>query len=212
MAYLFNGTSNRLTTSSVPVSTVPLTLACWFKSTSLTLSQALIVLSLPSDTINFYMINAAGGVSGDPLRAQKTSPAGNVTADSSAYSSSTWNHAAGTFTSTSVTSWLNGSSFTTNGSLATEPTVTATCIGARLANNTAQGFVSGDIAEVGIWNVALTASEILSLSKGVVCSLIRPQSLVFYAPLIRDLVDIKGSLTITNNNSTTVSNHPRIYY
>ena len=41
--------------------------------------------------------------------------------------------------------------------------------------------------------------------------MIRPQSLVFYAPLIRNLIDAKGGRTITNNNGATVAVHPRIY-
>ncbi len=71
--------------------------------------------------------------------------------------------------------------------------------------------MNGLIAEVGLWNVALTAEEIASLAKGMTCDKVRPQSLVFYAPLVRNLVDAKGGLTITNNNSATVANHPRIY-
>ena len=50
-----------------------------------------------------------------------------------------------------------------------------------------------------------------SLAKGITCDKIRPQNLVFYAPLVRDLVDAKGGLTIINNNSATVANHPRVY-
>ena len=71
--------------------------------------------------------------------------------------------------------------------------------------------MNGLIAEVGIWNVALTAEEIASLADGMTCDKVRPQSLVFYAPLVRDLQDQKGGLTITNNNGATVANHPRIY-
>jgi len=71
--------------------------------------------------------------------------------------------------------------------------------------------MGGQIAEVGIWNAALTAAEIASLANGMTCEKIRPQSLVFYAPLVRDLIDQKGGLAITNNNAATVSNHPRIY-
>ena len=71
--------------------------------------------------------------------------------------------------------------------------------------------MNGDIAEVGIWNIALTADEIASLAKGITCDKIRPQSLVFYAPLVRNLQDVKGGLTITNNNGATVSNHPKVY-
>jgi len=71
--------------------------------------------------------------------------------------------------------------------------------------------MGGQIAEVGIWNAALTAAEIASLAKGMTCDKVRPQSLVFYAPLVRDLIDQKGGLTITNNNAATVADQPRVY-
>jgi hypothetical protein len=72
-------------------------------------------------------------------------------------------------------------------------------------------YALAQIAEVGIWNADLTAAEIASLAKGMTPNKVRPQSLVFYAPLVRDLTDQKGGLTITNNNAATVANHPRIY-
>jgi hypothetical protein len=72
-------------------------------------------------------------------------------------------------------------------------------------------FGNGQYAEVGVWHEPLTAAEIASLAKGMTCDKIRPQNLVFYAPLVRDLVDVKGGLTITNNNGATVANHPRVY-
>lgn len=75
----------------------------------------------------------------------------------------------------------------------------------------ASEYGNGRYCEIGIWHEALTAEEIASLADGMTCDKIRPQSLVFYAPLIRDLQDIKGGLTITNNNSATVATHPRVY-
>ena len=84
-------------------------------------------------------------------------------------------------------------------------------IGARTSEGTIGQYHGGQLAEVGIWNVALTAAEIASLAKGMTCDKVRPQSLVFYAPLIRDLQDVRGGLTITNNNTATVANHPRVY-
>ena len=69
----------------------------------------------------------------------------------------------------------------------------------------------GQIAEAAVYNAALTASEVASLAKGMTCDKIRPQNLAFYAPLVRDLQDQKGGLTITNNNGATVANHPRVY-
>jgi hypothetical protein len=52
----------------------------------------------------------------------------------------------------------------------------------------------------------------LSLSQGASPALVRPDNLAFYAPLIRDLQDLRGGLAITNNNGATVVDHPRIYY
>lgn len=75
------------------------------------------------------------------------------------------------------------------------------------SNNT----FDGDIAEVGIWDVALTTAEIASLADGFACDKVRPQSLVFYAPLIRELQDVRGGLSIANINVATVANHPRVY-
>ena len=72
-------------------------------------------------------------------------------------------------------------------------------------------FGNGQYAEVGVWHETLTAAEIASLGAGVTCDKIRPQNLVFYAPLVRDLNDQKGGLTITNNNAATVAAHPRVY-
>ena len=42
------------------------------------------------------------------------------------------------------------------------------------------------------------------------CDKIRPQSLVYYTPLIRDIQDLARGMTLTNTNST-VANHPRVY-
>jgi hypothetical protein len=74
-----------------------------------------------------------------------------------------------------------------------------------------QNYANAIIAEVGIWNVALTAAEVASLAKGVTCNKIRPQNLVFYAPLIRNLQDTKGGRIITPVNSPIVAAHPRVY-
>jgi hypothetical protein len=56
-----------------------------------------------------------------------------------------------------------------------------------------------------------TLKFVFKNADGMTCDKIRPQSLVFYAPLVRDLIDVKGGLTITNNNTATVANHPRVY-
>ena len=72
-------------------------------------------------------------------------------------------------------------------------------------------YGNGRYCEIGVWHEPLTAAEIASLAKGMTCDKVRPQNLVFYAPLVRNLQDTKGGLAITNNNAATVANHPRVY-
>ncbi len=72
----------------------------------------------------------------------------------------------------------------------------------------------GDIAEVGIWNAALTASEMASLGKRFSPRLIRPQSLKGYWPLTGKY---SPEIDLARGNNGTVtgataSEHPRVYY
>ena len=88
----------------------------------------------------------------------------------------------------------------------------ATTLGAQRFNvSVVTNYLNGRIGEVGIWSAALNADEVKALSRGMTCDKVRPQSLVFYAPLVRNLQDLKGGLTITNNNTATVAAHPRVY-
>lgn len=71
---------------------------------------------------------------------------------------------------------------------------------------------SGTLAELAFWKgYGLTAAEVTALSKGIAAPRVRARDLSFYAPLIRNLQDVRGGLTITNNNGATVANHPRLF-
>ncbi len=134
------------------------------------------------------------------------------TATSSAnFTTNQWTHVCGVFNSTTDRSaYLNGVLDGTNSTNVSFGSITRFYIGTRIFT-TAGGFFNGSIAEVGIWNAALTAAEIASLADGITCDKVRPQSLVFYTPLVRNLQDLRGGLTITNNNTATVAVHPRVY-
>ena len=54
------------------------------------------------------------------------------------------------------------------------------------ADSTPFGYHNGLVAEAAAWNVALTDEEAAILAEGYSPLLVRPQSLVFYCPLIRD--------------------------
>jgi hypothetical protein len=204
MAYIFNGTNQRLTTAIAPVTATPLTIACWYKHDVVGVNDA---LSLASSTTNFYSISSRGN--GAQVDFLANDGSGNVIARSTTSAIlNNWNHACGVAASaTSRTIYLNGGSSATNATSKT-PIVSSISIGSRFSTTS---LFAGSCAEVGVWNVALTAAEIASLAKGMTCDKVRPQSLVFYAPLVRDLIDQKGGLTITNNNGATVANHTRVY-
>jgi len=70
--------------------------------------------------------------------------------------------------------------------------------------------LNGQMAEAAIYNVTLSASDAAALATGASPRLVRPDGLVMYAPLVRELIDLRGTATLTNN-STTVTDHPRVY-
>jgi hypothetical protein len=124
-----------------------------------------------------------------------------------------WTHLAGVFTSLSSRSvYANGAVQNTNTTtISSISSFTRSTIAADADGGSIGTYWGGAIAEVGVWSVALTAEEIASLSKGVTCDQVRPQSLVFYAPLIRNIADMARGIALTNVNAATVSDHPRVY-
>ena len=124
-----------------------------------------------------------------------------------------WNHVYGqrpTSTSTPRTVWLNATDTGTN--TATQGTfVTELGIGAVWRLGTLEQYLTGDLAEVAVWGVGLTIDEITSLAKGFKPSRIRPQSLLYYVPLVRDLHELRTGIALTAVNAPTVVAHPRVY-
>lgn len=68
---------------------------------------------------------------------------------------------------------------------------------------------NGRIADFGIYNRVLSASEAAMHADGAACTLF-PRGLICHIPAIRDMRDISGGRTSTITG-TTVAAHPRIY-
>lgn len=129
-----------------------------------------------------------------------------------------WYHACGVFNAfNSRTIYRNGANPVTNTAGIAIDNPSFAIIGATRATsaqpapNTFINHLTGNLADVGIWNAALSPDEIASLARGIACDRIRPQSLVVYAPLVRNLIDKVGGATFTNTNGATVAAHPRVY-
>lgn len=143
---------------------------------------------------------------------------------SSAYGSSSqnvtgWNHWAMAFDGSQtgnanrLKAWLNGTALTLS-FFGTIPAATSNNSAVDVfrigRSQYAAAWAPGSYAEIGMWQGVLTDSDAASLAKGISPHKIRPDVLVSHVPLIRDVVDIKSGVTLTDT-STTAAAHPRIY-
>lgn len=216
MAYNFNGTTQYLQRSSAPATAVPLTLAAWMNADSgLDAGDTeLTGLSVnDSDNVQEFTIELSrqGGVNNAVAVAFSTATGGFAVSSTNPVQG-TWHHVTGVFTSnTSRTVYLDGGGSGTDTTNVTPTNISDVTIATVLNATLPIKLLDGKVAEAAIWNVALTAAEAAILAKGYSPMLVRPQSLVFYAPLIGELIDRKGAV-LTNVATSTVFVHPRMIY
>lgn len=217
MARLFDDASTqRLETATVPVTAVPFTLACWGRSNDATVDQAAISLCISSAANERCGLIFAGAQVGDFIWAYHDDlsglPGGASAQTSSGFTANQWTHAAAVFDTGSTTAYINGGSAVTDGDAPTIGAIDRYAVG-RFSDSTPSAYFSGDLAEVAVWNAALTPAEITSLAAGVCPLLVRPDALVSYVPLVGrtspeiDLVS-GAALTVTG---ATASDHPRAF-
>jgi len=151
----------------------------------------------------------AGQATGDPVRANVITDINYISQSTTGFTINRWHHVCGVFASSvSRTVYLDGTAGSTSTTDRTPTSLARILIGVH--SNTLEYF-NGYISDVAIWSAALNTGEINSLAKGFSAKKIRPQSLEFYVPLIRNLQDYSSSSTLTNNNTATVIQHNRIY-
>lgn len=206
----FNG-SNQSIVASTAVADVPMTFACWFKPSALTGTGVLIGIFATNDDGHYLIFRGATG--GDPLGAASNDAgvaSGEASTGTSSISAGTWYHGAAVYTSaTSRAVFLNGVKFT-NSTSVTPSGFGKTSIGV-FAGASDIAFFAGDLAEVAIWNVALSDDEMTALAAGFPAIAVRPSAAVFFVPLWREIFDYIGRVTLTNNGTTEANDHPRIY-
>jgi hypothetical protein len=195
------------------VSNEPITMAAWFRPDDDTVVGTLLSVGDGNQT-DFWRIGYGGTTAGDPVFAQKQGNAGLTTetvVSSGGTTVNTWNHCAATFSSDTVRAvFLNGTKTNGAGTNVPDPGLTSTTsIGVRY-NNAVPRHFSGRLAECAIWTVALSDDEVAALAKGLAPTCIRRQSLVFYAPLVRNIYDARG-LTLSTSG-TAVADHTRMFY
>ena len=203
-------TANYLTIPSAIISAYPFTIAAWGNTSNNTEYNTLVNIS--DATVSAYHgLTFDGVAAGDPIQAYSGNGSVNgVARTTTGYSINTWAHGCGVFNaSNSRSAFINGGGKGTNTTNITPSGMNRTSIGVFRATNRYDPF-QGSIAEVGIWNVALTDDEVLALAKGFTPDQIRPQSLIAYLPLVRTNQDVKGTAW-TTAGTLTAADHPRIY-
>lgn len=211
MAISFSGSLQSYYSASTPVTAVPLTIACWMNKPSATTGAfvAGIMRNAGALWYGFYLYATnTGKVSASAANNNVFAEAQSTTS----YSANTWHHVCGVFASnTSRTIYLDGAGSATNTTSLTPTLIDIVTIAAARKSGNVDNYLNGSLAEVAIWNAALTEPEAKSLSAGMSPKLVRPQSLVLYVPLIRSPQDQKAALAFTTQGSPTVATHPRVY-
>ena len=199
MARLFDGT-NFLLRSAAPVTGVPLAMACWFNSDDATIQQVFIVVHNFGLPIESFGIEVRGNIAGDYLYAGTTTGSVDDSAiTTTGYSVDTWHHGCGIFaTPTDRRAFIDGGSKGTDSGSSVPSGIDYTNYGVIDYGAGEAGYMSGMIAEGGIWDLSVWpgASDtdradnfetvaLPGLSAGY-SPLFFPLGLVEYRKLVRD--------------------------
>jgi hypothetical protein len=212
MARSFVRASSEYLAIGTPVlAAFPITFACWFNVDN-TLDQSLISIGDIDTAEDYLELRLRDPADTDVLAIHRN--ASTLYAKTTAsYTVDTWHHGCAVFAATNDRRvYLNGGNKGTNATDQTFPdNVDTTTIGRRAGTTTI--YVSGGIAEAGIWNVALTDAEVAILAATYSPLFVKPQNLVAYYRLIRDEdQDRVGGYDMTAYNTPTISAHPPIIY
>lgn len=203
MAYSFNGRDQSISFDP-PLTAIPITMHANALPNDINNAGSLCVVK----SNGYFSLYYRGDMSDDPFVCDFRI-GGNAKIASKPSTLNVWQSVAGSAASYSInTIYVNASKAINQLTISALDSFSSALIGAY--STTSERF-SGLLSDCAIWNAALTDAEIASLAKGFKPTRIRPQSLVFYAPLLRNLQDIKGGLALINNNGATVADHPRVY-
>ena len=216
-ARLFNDAASEFleNTASAPVTAAPFTMACWGNSDSTTATQTAIQIqdkdaagarwnlefdgTNPADELNFNII--AGGL-------------GTSASTTTGYTANTWHHAAAVEASaTSHAVYIDGGNSGSSSTSKAPAGADSISVG-RAGDSTPNNYFSGLLAEVAVWSVALSAGDVAQFADPVSALLVRPESLVFYCPIIGRYspeIDVVGGLNLTVTGAVAGA-HPRIFY
>jgi hypothetical protein len=211
--HFVTGSTQYLTRTGAARSTRPLSMAVWAKPTTIVANSCLwAVLNSDGITGGWYLRVGGGG---QARLMDYDNPTVVDALSTATFTAGAWAHVAGTTDAAANIVYLNGV-----GSSPLTPTARSTVasprtdVGALFATPSMGFFWDGDLAEIGVWNVVLTPTEVAQLAAGKSPALVQPGALVAYYKLLGTSSpepDEKGGTALTVTGATFAT-HPTIDY
>jgi len=184
MALDFDGIDDTCRIGVPVVTAYPFTISAWFNCDDITVTAGIVGISDEATDNERWSLRAAGGITGDPISFRSVALGTGVNANTTTgYLAGVWNHACAVGRSaTSRDAYLNGGGKGSNATSNTPAGLDNTSIGYsdRLTDIE---FFPGLIAEICIWNIALSDNDILLLALNIHPFELRPNNIVGYWPL-----------------------------
>lgn len=149
----------QLPDGTVPATTVPLTLGCWFNPNATNVTYCLMSL-VSGGGYDGYMLQADGGSLYGGVFVLARVPGTSVATSGGAFAARRWQHALGVFASSSSrTAYLNGSPGATNTDAGSAPTADRFSLGIDGLGGTYGNPLAGLLADCCVWSRALSDAE-----------------------------------------------------
>lgn len=213
----FNGSTEKAVTDVAEVTAAPFTVCAWGNTANITDTQTIFSLGNSTPTNDRFEMLWRGAIAGDPIFVEARENGGTAGSvdTTTGYSASTWHLSCYVeVSSASRSAFIDGGSEGTDTTSSTPAGIDRTLVATLQTSSGQILFFDGAIAEVGIWNAALTDGEVATLAKSFAPPCVRRNALVAYYPMVRDATSLKDLFSGTANHLTltggTVSGHPSI--
>jgi len=193
------------------------TAACWFNASNTTESHVLLRLEHESGEPaknNRYLLIADGT---DAVDRVKVVCQGNdtITTDWAnttwGFSADTWHLAAVTCDGAQISAHMDPPNVLAKGTYCPSQPETEEKYLQVSGDNAFIPAITGRVCEVAVWNIVLASKDLEMLGKGISPLHVRPDALIFYAPVVRDGQDIIGGFSLTATGATPAP-HARILH
>lgn len=203
-----------------PLSSYPVTMACWFRTDNVTFNDRCLIQIADSGQSDRYFRLGLSGTNNEITALTRFDEVANGILTTTSYSANTWHHGlmSGSKSGNDVTQsvYLDAGGEGDETLLSRNDAIGLNEIAIGYENDSSPGDPwDGDIGEAAVWNVVLTDEERVALAAGMCPLFVRSDALVFYVPLNApsgDEIDLIGGIVLSDINTVTASpDHPPIH-